>query len=112
MNSKTSIFNQFKKVNVYTKPVTLLLLKEFGHRNYFGVFFTLIVVSVVGLLFYLSIEALILRSNPSVLVTTVYSTEQPEYYITDKNFTLTVQSLTKDFTNYYDLQMYIIGMDK
>lgn len=68
-----SISDAIKKFNVYTRPVSLLLLKEQGHRTYLGVFLTSILVSLVVLVYYSGLVSLIVRNNPSAISYTTYS---------------------------------------
>lgn len=53
------------KLNVYVKPVSLFFLKETGHRTLWGVFFTLSIFGIIGILIYNQVLALIYRNNPN-----------------------------------------------
>lgn len=100
---KTPWSEVVKRFNFYTKPVTLLLLKETGHRTWLGFFFTLIVISVLTLLMYTEIESLIVRDNPEVLVTEGQLDINEIFMLKSNNFALTVSSLTHDIPKYYDI---------
>lgn len=98
MNYKTTQADYFKRFNFFTKPVTLLLLKESGHRTALGVFFTLVVLSTVGLLFNSQIQSLIRRDNPTVLITQSLANPFP---LNEKNFAVSIYSklnLSYDYT--------------
>lgn len=73
MSNLDKISNTMKKFNVYTKPVSLLLLKEAGHRTYLGVFLTIGLITLVVLVYYSGLVSLILRNNPSALSYMSYS---------------------------------------
>jgi len=60
----SGLCRKVEKMNVYVKPVSLFLMKETGHRTLCGVFFTLSILGIIGILIYDQVLALIYRTNP------------------------------------------------
>ncbi|CAK75286.1 unnamed protein product (macronuclear) [Paramecium tetraurelia] len=104
MHNLPSISNAIKKFNVYTRPVSLLLLKEQGHRTYLGVFLTSILVSLVVLVYYSGLESLIVRNNPSAISYTTYSEDQKPFYLAPQNFSIAIAQKGNDLMASYILE--------
>jgi hypothetical protein len=65
--------NTILKFNAYTKPVSLLLLKEAGHRTYLGVFLTTVLASLVVLVYYGGLISFAIRDNPIAITINSYN---------------------------------------
>lgn len=65
--------NTLLKFNAYTKPVSLLLLKEAGHRTYLGVFLTTVLMSLVVLVYYNGLISFSVRDNPTAITINSYT---------------------------------------
>lgn len=57
-----------RKINLFTRPVTLLLQREVGHRTYTGTCLTVAMLTILGIVLYGNIWSLILRDNPLTLI--------------------------------------------
>ncbi|CAD8044846.1 unnamed protein product [Paramecium primaurelia] len=106
-----SISDAIKKFNVYTRPVSLLLLKEQGHRTYLGVFLTSILVSLVVLVYYSGLVSLIVRNNPSAISYTTYSEDQKPFYLAPQNFSIAIAHKGNDLMTSYILEGSIGQID-
>ncbi|CAD8133321.1 unnamed protein product [Paramecium octaurelia] len=111
MHNFQSISNAIKKFNVYTRPVSLLLLKEQGHRTYLGVFLTSILVSLVVLVYYSGLVSLIVRNNPSAISYTTYSEDQKPFYLAPQNFSIAIAQKGNDLLTSYILEGSIGQID-
>ncbi|CAD8185037.1 unnamed protein product [Paramecium pentaurelia] len=111
MANLQSLSNAFKKFNVYTRPVSLLLLKEQGHRTYLGVFLTTVLVSLVILVYYSGLVSLIVRNNPSVITYTQYQEHQNAFYLTPQNFSIAIAQKGYDLLDSYILEGALGGVD-
>ncbi|CAD8139497.1 unnamed protein product [Paramecium pentaurelia] len=106
-----SISDAIKKFNVYTRPVSLLLLKEQGHRTYLGVFLTSILVSLVVLVYYSGLVSLIVRNNPSAISYTTYSEDQKPFYLAPQNFSIAIAQKGNDLMASYIIEGSIGQID-
>lgn len=87
MNAKI-ISHYFKQIDLFTKPVQLLIKKEEGHKTIMGASLSMIVIVVMAIFFVNSIIVYADRSKPVTLTTEVYHAEPNLYELRPNNFTL------------------------
>lgn len=74
MNAKT-FSHYFRQLDLFTKPVQLLIKKEEGHKTTIGASLSLIVIVVMSIFFVNSLIVYADRSKPVTLTTEVYHAE-------------------------------------
>ncbi|KAM3142922.1 hypothetical protein pb186bvf_004985 [Paramecium bursaria] len=93
----------FKRLDLFKKPVQLMIAKQQGHATYFGAFLTILLIILIVYLFVSDLLELINKTN------------HDQYYDSPKMFTLkpenfTIQIAIQDLNsiNYIDDSIYII----
>jgi hypothetical protein len=78
MNLKT-VAHLFKSVDLFTRPVQLLIKREEGHKTLLGAWLSLILIITMAVFFVNSVIVFSDRTKPITLTTEVYHAE-PELY--------------------------------
>ncbi|CAD8156370.1 unnamed protein product [Paramecium octaurelia] len=107
MNAKT-FSHYFKQIDLFTKPVQLLIKKEEGHKTHIGAALSMIVLVVMSIFFVNSIVVYADRSKPVTLTTEVYHAEPNLYELRPENFTLQFGFQDSSFATYIDESIYFV----
>ncbi|CAD8062657.1 unnamed protein product [Paramecium primaurelia] len=107
MNAKT-FSHYFKQIDLFTKPVQLLIKKEEGHKTIMGATLSMIVIVVMSIFFVNSIIVYADRSKPVTLTTEVYHAEPNLYELRPNNFTLQFGFQDSSFATYIDESIYFV----
>ncbi|CAD8074058.1 unnamed protein product [Paramecium sonneborni] len=107
MNAKT-FSHYFRQLDLFTKPVQLLIKKEEGHKTTIGASLSLIVIVVMSIFFVNSLIVYADRSKPVTLTTEVYHAEPKLFELQPNNFTLQFGFQDATFATYIDESIYFV----
>ncbi|CAD8071708.1 unnamed protein product [Paramecium primaurelia] len=98
----------FKKVDIFSQPVQLLIKQEQGHKTLFGACLTLGLISFFLYMLIINLYDLQQRKNLSSLSTEIYHAQPEQFNLNDQNFTLTFAIQNSSFNTYIDESVYVV----
>ncbi|KAM3144230.1 hypothetical protein pb186bvf_003692 [Paramecium bursaria] len=98
-----------KKLDLFEKPVQLLIKKDEGHKTIFGALLTMTISIIMLILLITQLQQLSNRSNPFSYSTEIYH-HAPDYYkLDEKNFTIGFGLQNSDYSTYIDESVFVVN---
>ncbi|EAS02655.2 ubiquitin-conjugating enzyme family protein (macronuclear) [Tetrahymena thermophila SB210] len=97
-----------EKIDIFGVGINIMFNQQNKHKTRFGGFITVIIVTLLSLLFLSSIQEMIYKTNPSVIYEQQIVSNPSRYNLTTNNFSFMVTLLDSTFNPIYDETIYRI----
>ncbi|EAS02653.2 ubiquitin-conjugating enzyme family protein (macronuclear) [Tetrahymena thermophila SB210] len=102
------MLSTLEKIDIFGVGINIMFNQQSKHRTRFGGFITIIIVTLLSLLFLSSIKQMIYKTNPQVIYEQQLVSNPSRYDLQTDNFSFMVSLLDQNFNPIYDESIYRI----